>query len=95
MAPVEVLGLLAGALTTAAFVPQVLRTHRTRSAEDFSLPMLVLFVAGVALWLGYGLWLGAPSVVAANAVTLVLAGYILRVKLLTRRRVSPATPAAR
>ena len=91
MEPVEALGAIAGLLTTLAFVPQVLKTHRTGSAADFSLPMLAMFVGGVALWLAYGVWKGAPSVIAANAVTLVLAGYILRVKL---RRAPPATPPA-
>ena len=43
--------------------------------------MLVMFVAGVALWLGYGVLLGSISVIAANSVTLVLAGYILLMKL--------------
>lgn len=85
----EALGLFAGLLTTAAFVPQAAKTWRTGRADDFSLPMLLMFVAGVALWLGYGLALGAPSIITANAVTLVLAGTILRVKLLSRR-VSPA-----
>ena len=77
----EWLGLAAGTLTTLAFVPQVQRTRRTGQARDFSLPMLLMFVAGVALWLGYGLLLGSISVIAANVVTLGLAGYILVVKL--------------
>jgi len=77
----EWVGLAAGLLTTLSFVPQVRRTRRTGQARDFSLPMLVMFVAGVALWLGYGVMLGSASVVLANMVTLVLAGYILVVKL--------------
>ncbi len=77
----EWVGLAAGLLTTLSFVPQVQRTRRTGQARDFSLPMLVMFVAGVALWLGYGVMLGSASVVLANMVTLVLAGYILVVKL--------------
>jgi len=85
----EALGSLAGLLTTAAFLPQVAKTWRSGRADDFSLPMLLMFVAGVALWLGYGLSLGAPSIIAANGVTLVLASYILRVKLLSRRRAAP------
>ena len=82
----EALGLIAGLFTTAAFVPQVARTWRTGSAEDFSLPMLLMFVTGVALWLAYGAVLGALSIVAANATTLVLASYILWVKLVSRRK---------
>ena len=86
----EALGTVAGLLTTAAFVPQVVKTWRTGRADDFSLPMLLMFVAGVALWLGYGLSLGAPSIIAANGITLVLASTILWVKLLSRRKASPA-----
>ena len=75
------LGLIAGGLTTVAFVPQAAKTWRTRSAGDFSLPMLLLFVTGVALWLAYGIALGAWPVTLANAVTLVLAASILAIKL--------------
>ena len=68
MGGIEVLGLAAGAMTTAAFVPQALRTWRTGSARDFSLPMLVLFCAGLTLWLVYGLMIGSASVVAGGAM---------------------------
>lgn len=84
MGGIEVLGLAAGAMTTAAFVPQALRTWRTNSARDFSLPMLLLFCTGLFLWLVYGLMIASASVVAANAITLPLAAYILWVKLRTR-----------
>ncbi len=77
----EGLGLLAGLLTTMAFVPQVVKTWRTRRAHDFSLPMLVMFVAGVAFWLIYGLITNARPIVYANAMTLCLASFILLVKL--------------
>lgn len=77
----ETLGLMAGALTTAAFVPQVVKTWRTRSAGDFSLPMLLMFVAGIALWLAYGLMANARPVVYANTITLALSSFILVVKL--------------
>ena len=83
MGGIEALGLVAGAMTTAAFVPQALRTWRTNSARDFSLPMLLLFCTGLFLWLVYGLMIASASVVAANAITLPLAAYILWVKLRT------------
>jgi MtN3 and saliva related transmembrane protein len=83
MGGIEVLGLAAGAMTTAAFVPQALRTWRTNSARDFSLPMLLLFCTGLSLWLLYGVLIGSASVVVANAITLPLAAYILWVKLRT------------
>lgn len=83
MGGIEVLGLAAGAMTTAAFVPQALRTWRTNSARDFSLPMLLLFCTGLFLWLVYGVMIASASVVAANAITLPLAAFILWVKLRT------------
>jgi MtN3 and saliva related transmembrane protein len=81
MGAVEWLGLTAGAMTTAAFVPQALRSWRTGSARDFSLPMLLLFCSGLFLWLVYGVMIASASVVVANAITLPLALLILWVKL--------------
>jgi MtN3 and saliva related transmembrane protein len=78
---IELIGLVAGFCTTLAFLPQVLRTLRTGSAQDFSLAMLLLFVGGVGLWFVYGALAGLPSVVAANAATLLLTLPILWVKL--------------
>ena len=78
---IEAVGMVAGLLTTIAFVPQVLKTWRTRSARDFSLPMLVLFTFGIALWLAYGLLLHQLPIILPNVVTLVLSAYILAVKL--------------
>jgi MtN3 and saliva related transmembrane protein len=82
----ETIGAVAGLLTTIAFLPQVVRTWRTRSTEDISALMFVLFCSGVALWLVYGLMIAALPVVLANAVTLVLAGSILVLKLRERKR---------
>ncbi len=77
----DAIGLLAGALTTAAFLPQVWRVWRTRSTRDLSLPMYAVFTAGVALWLGYGLMVGALPIILTNAVTLLLSLAILALKL--------------
>lgn len=81
MTGLELLGLVAALLTTSAFVPQAVKSWRTRSARDFSLPMLCLFCSGVALWLVYGLLIGSTGLIAANLVTLPLALSILWVKL--------------
>ncbi|MBD1869553.1 SemiSWEET transporter [Oculatella sp. FACHB-28] len=74
------LGLLAGLLTTTAFVPQVLRTWRTKSANDLSTGMFVVFCSGVTLWLIYGILTRDFPVIIANAVTLMLALTILAMK---------------
>jgi MtN3 and saliva related transmembrane protein len=91
---VDLLGTLAGLLTTAAFVPQVIKTWRSRSAEDISLVMYSLFSAGVLLWLLYGIALRSLPIVAANGVTLVLALSVLVLKLYYLRRGRRALTAA-
>lgn len=77
----DVIGYIAASLTTLSFLPQALHTFRTRDVSGISLGMYSLFTAGVALWLVYGLLLGAWPLIAANAVTLALALTILVMKL--------------
>jgi MtN3 and saliva related transmembrane protein len=78
---VESLGFVAAFCTTAAFVPQLVRVLRLRSAHDISLPTFLLFSVGVFLWLLYGLYTGSRPVIASNAATLVLSVSILVLKL--------------
>lgn len=80
------LGYAAAALTTGSFVPQALLTLRTRDVSGISLGMYTAMTLGVALWLAYGLVLRQWPIVAANAVTLVLASTILVAKLRVERR---------
>lgn len=81
MIAVTALGLLAGTLTTIAFVPQVIKTWRTRSTHDISLGMFAILVAGMLAWLVYGAIIGDLPLVLANGVTLLLAGTILVFKI--------------
>lgn len=76
-----VLGLLAGSLTTIAFLPQVIRTWRTRSTADISLGMFLVLCTGIALWFVYGLMMGDWPVIIANGLTFILAATILFFKL--------------
>jgi MtN3 and saliva related transmembrane protein len=76
-----VTGLSAGFLTTFAFIPQVTKIWKTRSAKDVSLPTFAAFTVGVGLWLAYGVLKQEPPIIVWNAVTLVLAGAILWMKL--------------
>jgi MtN3 and saliva related transmembrane protein len=66
------LGLAAGALTTVAFVPQIVRILRTRSAYDISWWLFGILAAGSVLWLWYGIRLESLPLVATNVVTLSL-----------------------
>jgi len=78
---IKLLGFAAATCTTLAFAPQFIKVWRTRSTEDISLGMFLVLVLGVALWLLYGLLSGDGPLIASNAITLVLAGAILFMKL--------------
>jgi MtN3 and saliva related transmembrane protein len=77
----EWIGGIAATLTTCSFIPQVWRVWRTRHTRDISLLMYTLFTTGVALWLIYGILLGAWPIIVANSITLLLAGMVLVLKL--------------
>ena len=76
-----VLGLVAGFLTTIAFVPQVTKIWKEKSAKDVSLPTFLAFSLGVALWMTYGIMKSEPPIILWNAVTLVLSGAIVAMKI--------------
>lgn len=82
----DTLGLLAGALTTVAFLPQLVKTWRSQSAEDVSIGMFLLFAAGVVLWGIYGWEIHALPVILTNIVTFILAAAILVLKLMFDKR---------
>lgn len=77
----NILGLVAGMLTTIAFLPQLLKTWRTKSAKDVSLVMMVTFCVGVFLWIVYGIAIQAMPIIVTNTVTLTLASLILLLKI--------------
>lgn len=81
MSTADLFGFAAAILTSLAFLPQVLRVWRTRSARDISLGMYGAFITGVACWLIYGILNQAWPVIAANGVTLLLASTVLLLKL--------------
>lgn len=79
------IGMAGGILTTLSFVPQVVKTWKSRRTRDISLSMFLSFTLGVLLWLVYGLMIGAWPVILANLVTLLLVGIILYLKLKHRK----------
>jgi MtN3 and saliva related transmembrane protein len=78
---ITAIGLLAGFCTTVSFLPQVRKTWRTRSTEDISLGMFLVFTIGCALWLLYGVLTHNIAIILPNAVTIVLSAVILACKL--------------
>lgn len=77
----EWLGYVAATLTTLAFVPQAIKTIRSRDTRGISLSMYVVFTVGIAFWLAYGVALESWPMIGCNTVTLLLAATILGLKL--------------
>ncbi|HEY9095378.1 MAG: SemiSWEET transporter [Burkholderiaceae bacterium] len=89
----DLIGYLAAFLTTFSFLPQVWHTFRSRDVSGISLGMYGCFTVGVAMWLVYGLYLGAWPIVIANFITLTLALMILAMKLRYSRPVLGRDPS--
>lgn len=82
-------GGIAAICTTAAFVPQLIRVWRLKRADEISLVTYLIFSVGMAIWLVYGILIDSWPVILANAITLVIAGCILTLKI-RWDRASPA-----
>ncbi|MCI4566879.1 SemiSWEET transporter [Lysobacter sp. CFH 32150] len=74
-------GYVAAALTTLAFVPQAVKTIRTKDTRSISLGMYVVFTIGIGFWLIYGISLGSMPMILSNIVTFGLSATILGLKL--------------
>ena len=77
---IQTIGFAAATLTALAFLPQVVKTWRTRSSGDLSMVMLSAQASGVALWIVYGVAIGSAPVIAANIVTWLLTVVLLLFK---------------
>jgi MtN3 and saliva related transmembrane protein len=76
-----IIGYIAGTLTTVAYLAQVVRTLKHRRTKDISLGMYLMLCSGIGLWLVYGIFIHSWPVIIANAVTLVLSGTVLVMKI--------------
>ena len=77
----EWVGYVGATLTTLSFVPQALKTIRSRDTRGISAGMYAMFTVGIALWLGYGLYLHSWPMIISNIVTFILSATILGMKL--------------
>ena len=78
---IQIIGMVAAVCTTVAFLPQVLKTWRSKSAKDLSLGMFSIFCTGVTLWIIYGILTQDLPIMLANALTLLLSGCLLYFKV--------------
>ena len=77
----DITGLIAGILTTIAFLPQAMQIYKTKHTKDLSLSMFLIFSLGVLTWAIYGFMLGAYPVIIANGLTLIICFYIIIMKI--------------
>ena len=78
---IEFFGYFAAILTTAAFLPQLIKTLKTKKAEDVSLVTLIMFICGLVSWIIYGHAISSLPILIANIITLILNSLILISKI--------------
>ena len=78
---IQYLGYFAGSLTVLSFLPQVIRTWKTKQARDLSLGMFALLVTASTLWILYGVIIGSWPVIVTNIGMVVLNGALATAKL--------------
>lgn len=81
MSAIQILGLVAGTITSITFLPQVIKIWQTKSAKDLSLMMLLLLMLGVILWLAYGLFVMDAAIIYTNSMVLAMSLIMLFFKL--------------
>ena len=84
---IDLFGFSAALLTTIAFLPQLYKTWQTKSADDVSLIMLILFITGLICWIIYGSEIHSTPIVVANVVTFIFNFSILILKITYRKRI--------
>ena len=82
---IDLFGFSAALLTTIAFIPQLYKTWKTKSAEDVSLIMLILFITGLICWIIYGLKINSIPILVANIITFIFNFSILILKITYRK----------
>ena len=78
---VDIFGYFAAILTTAAFLPQLIKTLKTKKADDVSLVTLIMFICGLGSWIIYGYAISSFPILMANIITLILNLFILISKI--------------
>jgi len=83
---INLIGMIAGVLTTLAYFPQVIKTWQSKSVGDLSIIMLLTLATGIFLWFVYGLLIRSVPVIIANAVSFALVSIMVLLKIIFRRR---------
>lgn len=82
----EIIGYIGAACTTLCFIPQIIKTIKTRCLDDFSYGYLGVLSFGVFMWLVYGLAIGNMVIISANAITLMFVFSLISMKAWYRKK---------
>lgn len=77
----DLIGYIAGALIIVSFVPQIIKSYKTKSVKDLSLLMLALIISATLLWIVYGFMIDSKPVIAVNGVYSLVVGFQLYLKI--------------
>jgi MtN3 and saliva related transmembrane protein len=80
----EIIGIIAGAFSCTTFLPQVIKTWKSKSTKDVSLTMFLIATLGTTLWLVYGILINSISIIGTNIVVLIFS--ITMLELIYRNR---------
>lgn len=78
---ITLIGFVAAFCTTISFLPQVIKTIKTRQTKDLSLGMYSVLCFGIFMWLVYGILDFSLPLILANAISFVLSGIVLMMKI--------------
>ena len=81
MSEIVWLGYLAALFTTSSVIPQVVKTYKTKKADELSLPFLLIMLIGLFIWLAYGLLTNEPALIASNSISSCFVGSLVVMKL--------------
>ena len=82
----EVIGIIAGTLSCTTFLPQVIKTWKSKSTKDVSLAMFLIATAGTMLWLVYGIMIGSIAIIGTNIIVLLFSLTMLFLLFKNRNR---------
>ncbi len=86
MSPAEYLGIIAGIFTTFAVIPQIIRVYKLKSAREISFIFTSCLLAGIIIWLVYGIMLNLTAIIIWNSIGIVFNGWLLLVKIIYGRQ---------
>jgi MtN3 and saliva related transmembrane protein len=79
---VTIIGFLAATITTVAFLPQTIKTLKTKQTKDISLSMYIILAIGILLWFAYGIYKNDWPIILANGITFIFILPVIFLKIM-------------